>query len=368
MNELIDVYNRLSWMYANDPKFKIYISSDLLFDESDPCNLPYQENYINFKSSNIEIVPLDDLNNLLKISTNILIYKYKAIIKLLLSKNFHKIEMIDPLYYSLAESNHMKFSYYNLLDKTTKQEYKEISKANFNKFKQVHHDKNESYIFVTGPSFSRYKEINLNKNSIKIVCNTIIKDTEFLDHIGGPDIITFADPAFHFSSNLYASEFRHLVLSTVQKYNCYIAVPQATVPLMLTHYPRLKNRIIGLSFNQCINIPDETNLAVKPSGSIITFIMIPLASAISSKVYIIGADGRGKKENYFWKHNEKVQLTSLMDSVYNTHPSFFRDRSYSGHYKEHCKYFEQLLRFGESKGTKYSSLTHSYIPALIKRS
>lgn len=261
----------------------------------------------------------------------------------------------------------MKFGFYNMLDKNEKAWYRSLSAANFRRFSLENADKKAAYIFVTGPSYNNYRKFSYEENSLKIVCNTIVKDEEFLDFIGGPDIIAFADPAFHFSTNLYAREFRELVMKNVKKYNSFILVPQATVPLMVLNYPEIKNNIIGLSRSGRMTIPSDEDLSSKPTGSIITFMMIPFASHFAREVYIIGADGRQKKENYFWKHNEKVQLTALMEAVYTTHPSFFRDRNYSNHYQEHCDYFEDLLKYGENKNVKYFSLTDSFIPALKKR-
>jgi hypothetical protein len=193
-------------------------------------------------------------------------------------------------------------------------------------------------------------------------------DTEFLEYVGGADIIAFADPVFHFSSNSYACEFRRLVLNTVEKYGSYIAVPQSTVPLLVGNYPQLKSKIIGLRRSKKAVFPTENNLSVKPSGSIITFIMISLASSLAKEIYILGADGRGKNESYFWKHNEKVQLTELIESVFRSHPSFFRDRDYEDQYEEHCSYIEEIIINGELElNRKYYSLTESFIPALKNR-
>jgi hypothetical protein len=156
-------------------------------------------------------------------------------------------------------------------------------------------------------------------------------------------------------------------MNTIEKYGSFIAVPASTVPLMLGNYPQLKDKIIGLRSSQTIAFPTEANLAVKPSGSIITFIMLPLATSLAEEIYVLGADGRGTNENYFWKHNEKVQLEELMESVFVTHPSFFRDRDYADHYQQHCDYIEELITRGEAEGKRYYSLTESFIPALKSR-
>jgi len=363
---LTEILNRLSWTYPNDHKLSVYVPTDLKVNFNNNLDLKYQHPY--FKNiSNIQFIDPQYIDYYTNISEKILVHQKKYQYDLFFTKNFSEVIMIDPFYFSVEESNHMKFGYYNMLNNDEKAWYKSLSEANFEKFRSNKIDKHKAYIFVTGPSYNNYKRFNYEKNSLKIVCNTIVKDEEFLDFIGGPDIIAFADPAFHFSTNLYAKEFRDLVFKNVKKYNSFVLVPQATVPLLILNYPEIKNNIIGLSRSSEITIPSGGNLHTKPTGSIITFMMIPFASCFAKQIYIVGADGRQKKENYFWKHNDKVQLTSLMESVYTTHPSFFRDRNYSSHYREHCDYFEELLKYGESKNINYYSLTNSFIPALQKR-
>jgi hypothetical protein len=99
-----------------------------------------------------------------------------------------------------------------------------------------------------------------------------------------------------------------------------------------------------------------------------TLYMLPVASAIAEEVYVIGADGREKNEHYFWKHHETTQYGDLLSSVRDAHPSFFRDRNYNAYYEEHCRTIEELMRYGESHGVRYHSLTPSRIPALANRS
>ena len=115
------------------------------------------------------------------------------------------------------------------------------------------------------------------------------------------------------------------------------------------------------------NFPTCDNFYVKASDNILTLFMLPIASAVAEKIQIIGSDGRQKNENYFWKHSSSAQFDELMQTVFDTHPSFFRDRVYTNYYEVHCKILNNLIEYGESLGKNYISLTQSYIPALEKR-
>ncbi len=367
--EFANCINKFAWSFPEDSGIEIEchfdeekVNKEIEFDGF----LKNQKKYF-FGNKNIKLISSQLDWKSLKNATTIAVHKKRSRYSLKLLPFLWKVRIVDENYYALSEGNFWKFGYYDLLSGGEKEFYQKISSDNFRQFVEANKHKKEAYVFLTGPSFSSYPKFKFSVNSYKIVCNTIIKDTEFLDYIGGPDVITFADPVFHFSSCNYAHKFREMVIKTVNKFDCYIAVPAATVPLLIGNYPEIKSRIIGLRRSEKISFPSSDAMFVKPSGSIITFIMLPLATSLAEKVYILGADGRGKSENYFWKHNNKVQLENLKESVFTTHPSFFRDRDYADHYKEHCDYLEEVIKKGENEGTNYYSLTESFIPALKDR-
>lgn len=369
LEQFANTINKFAWAFPEQSEIKIRFSLDPSID-IDIINISsFLENQgLYFKNNiNIEKIAIKEEEKYLSNSSLIAVHDKNCRYSWSLLPYLSKVKIIDPKYYSLKEGNFWKFGYYDLLTKEEKQSFQSLSIQNFVEFKCKNRHKVKTNIFVTGPSFSSYTDYNFGTDSINIVCNTIVKDTEFLEYIGGPNIITFADPVFHFSSCDYAHEFRRLVMETVKKYDSYIAVPASTIPLLIGNYPELKHRIIGLRRAEQMVFPNENFLGAKPSGSIITFLMLPLASSLTNEVYVLGADGRGNSENYFWKHNEKVQLEELKSSVFLTHPSFFRDRDYVDHYEKHCKYVEEIINIGEGLGKKYFSLTKSHVPAFSKR-
>ena len=88
---------------------------------------------------------------------------------------------------------------------------------------------------------------------------------------------------------------------------------------------------------------------------------------MTDEINIIGADGRNPDEKYFWQHSQSAQFGNLMNTVFEIHPSFFRDRDYKDYYDEHCNFLNDLIEYGEKQGKKYLSITSSFIPALKKR-
>lgn len=211
--------------------------------------------------------------------------------------------------------------------------------------------------------------MNFNYNDgVAIVCNSMVKNQELLEYLK-PKLLSFADPVLYFSSNKYTAEFMNKMLETVEKFNCYIVIPENNMPLLLTHYPQLAPYVIGLEARNTkeYNFPTVTDFFVKGSSNILTLYMLPIASAFANEIYIIGADGRQKSDKYFWKHNSASQFNDLMEAVFETHPSFFRDRIYTDYYDEHCEFMKNLIEYGEKCGKRYYTLTPSYIPILQNR-
>ncbi len=363
--ELLEIINKLAWAfpYKKDLAIEIFVDADLLNTSfASTNNLINQRNYYQKNISHFKLV--DKYNS----SRDLLLYT-KA--KALLSTNpfkLYKTEIFDKEYFSTVEGGFLQNAYCQTIDKETKLRLDELSLANFKKMLDKNKNKNKAYCFVTGPSFDRYKEFRYEENSFKVICNSTVKNDEFLEYIGKPDLLVFADPVFHFSPSEYSSLFRDYVLKVFTKYKCFIVIPDKTVPLMLAHYPELNNYIIGMKAKkEKFNFPTVNDFYIRSSANILTLYMLPIASSVSKEINILGADGRDPDEKYFWKHSSLAQFDDLMQTVFETHPSFFRDRDYKDYYRKHCDFLNNLIEYGESKGKKYISLTNSHIPALNKR-
>ena len=99
-----------------------------------------------------------------------------------------------------------------------------------------------------------------------------------------------------------------------------------------------------------------------------TTLMLPIALMLADDVSIAGSDGREPNETYFWKHNKQLQYSDdLMQTVFDAHPAFFRDRDYADYYEQVCDDLEALIQFGESHNKVVRAATPSWIPALRAR-
>lgn len=302
----------------------------------------------------------------------LLVNSIKHLLNIRSSKNLARIRIVDKNYFSHVESSNLQSILFETLDSNQKKNLSDLTKSNFIRLTNFIKETNfeSSSCFVTGPSFDTYTDFDfVNLNTFKIVCNSIVKNANFMEYIGGVHLLTFADSVFHFGPSKYAAEFRKNVIQSFNKHKFFIVVPENVVALLLSHYPEIEDYIIGIPYvnNRDFNFPEENQFWVKDNGNILSNYMVPLASIASDTIYIFGADGRSPDEKYFWKHSANAQFNSLMNTVFESHPSFFRDRSYVDYYQAHCDSLEGLIQFGERKGKKYFALTESYIPALKNR-
>jgi hypothetical protein len=395
---LADLVNRASW-YLPQSEFSqvevsIPVSKEFLSADLKTLVPPASQfNYIG-RSNNIHLVDqrVVDLSQ----ADVILLWNKTSMLEPRILRHLATVSVVDPLFYGTVEGTMARKMYSRTLDSRQKERFSALSKANYRSLLGTAAGCKEGYVFGTGPTIERAEEFNYDLG-FKVVCNTIVKNKTLLRHIQ-PQLLAFIDPVFFFSPCRYAAEFRRMVLDTVREFHCYIMVPDYNVPLLMAHYPELESYIIGMpvpdiwdmslwelvgmalrrpgkmewtdkiaGHKDKYNFPSESKFYVAASTSILTQFMLPIVSSFCEKIYVIGADGRKPDENYYWTHSSASQLGDLMQTIFDTHPSFFRDALYVDQYEEYCAFFEGLVEYGESLGKRYYSLTPSYIPALTKR-
>jgi hypothetical protein len=186
-----------------------------------------------------------------------------------------------------------------------------------------------------------------------------------------PQILTFSDPAYHFGVSQYANMFRQEAAAALKNHPEMICiVPERYLPLITADFgPEMEERLIGVPVveQKTFNFPSVDQFFTRFTGNILTQLMIPIASRLSKKVIIYGADGRTPSDQGFWQHAPTAQINSLMSTIYESHPALTRDEQVEEYYRIHCNSLESLLTEGETIGIKYHSETPSFIPALSKR-
>jgi hypothetical protein len=229
-------------------------------------------------------------------------------------------------------------------------------------------DGGTALVLGTGPSASELDDASIARADVRIMCNSAVLNDELVDRMR-PSAICFGDPVFHFGPSTYAAAFRRDLLRTVERTGALVVIPANFLQLLLGHHPELYDRAVGLSNDgDEWQWPTPDRPQVKPSGNVLTEMMMPVGLALADTVLIAGCDGRAKQENYFWKHNPAVQYdATLMGTVFEAHPSFFQGRSYADYYDRHCQRLADFCAAAEAKGKSFEGVTRSYIPALLER-
>ncbi|MFC1983974.1 hypothetical protein ACFLVO_03065 [Chloroflexota bacterium] len=394
---LADLVNRISWYLPQSSFSKVEVSIPVdtkLLNTNLKSLVPpsSQLSYIG-QPSNIRLIDHCAVN--LSQADAIMLWDKRTMFEPRILWRLPKVNVVDPWFYSELESAANRRLYFQTIESQQKEWFSQLSKKNYQVLLDVVAGCKRGYVFGTGPSLDRAMEFDY-RGGFRVVCNSIVKNKALLQHIK-PQLLTFADPVSHFSPSRYATEFRRMMLETVADFQCFIMVPDYNVPLLLAHYPELENRIIGMpipaildmSLHEIIgmvlrhptkiplltkipghketwNFPTSRKFYVRVAPSVMPSFMLPVVSSVCEDIYVIGADGRKPDEKYL-AHSSSSQFGDLMQTAFDTHPSFFRDALYADQYRAYYKYFEELLHYGESLGKRYYALTPSYIPALAKR-
>jgi hypothetical protein len=363
LEEAADLYNRLNW-YFRGHRGAIYLPTTISEQALRGAvqNLEHQPAYVD-DSNTIRCVDPNETERHLDEADAILVWKASALRSVSVLRRLNRTFVVDPSYYSTTECE----TFLRVVDEARD----DLGTANTERFARIEEqfgDVGQSIVFATGPSLDRVLDVELPDRPLKVICNSIVRSDELLEHIQ-PDILTFADPVFHLGPSTYAAQFRRDAVEAIQKYDCWCFVPEPGDVLLRSHHPEIAERIIGMPVDADVSnhFPSSEALFVGGTSNIMTLLMLPIASALTRDVAIIGADGREESDSYFWKHSSIAQYEGLMVSAVETHPSFFRDRVYTDYYEQHVETLREQIEQGEARDCRYASLTPSHIPVLSER-
>jgi hypothetical protein len=229
-------------------------------------------------------------------------------------------------------------------------------------------DNDKAFILTTGPS-ALTVDFGSIEADLRITCNSAVRDIDRIKELD-PSIIACTDPVFHFGPSRYAAEFRRDLLRAVDEVDAVVLAGHDCAPHLLGLMPSLADRLVVMptQLGGPWRIPNDRNPTVRVGQSVLVNLMLPVAMMLCDEVAIAGADGRRPEETYFWKHNQQLQYSDeLMQTAFDAHPAFFRDRDYADYYDIYCDQLEELMTTGESSGKTITAAAASWIPALRKR-
>lgn len=102
-------------------------------------------------------------------------------------------------------------------------------------------------------------------------------------------------------------------------------------------------------------------------GNVMTALLLPVAATWYKKVILLGFDGKGKTQGYYWKHQDLFQYTELLPTVKAQDPGFFQTVDFDKYSRDHEKDLSALLDAAEAKGVTIKSANASSSAAIQKR-
>lgn len=225
-----------------------------------------------------------------------------------------------------------------------------------------------AFILATGPS-ALDVDLGSITADVRITCNSAVRDLDRIREFR-PSIIACTDPVFHFGPSRYSAQFRRDLVRAVEETQAFVLSGHDYAGPLLGLAPELRDRLIVLPTQQGgpWRWPTRRNPTVRLATSVLTNLMLPVAMMLADRIEIAGADGRQPSENYFWKHNPALQYSGeLMETVFDSHPAFFRDRDYGDYYDQHCADIEALIQVAERSSKTVAGAAPSWIPALRAR-
>ena len=240
------------------------------------------------------------------------------------------------------------------------------SKIQFHKYLRKIPKFSRSYIFGTGPSLDQAFQYDFS-DGYRIVCNTIVKNLELLDHIK-PHFIVAADPIHHFENNLHAHKFLLDLKFVLEKFDILLLTVDDYYPYLKYYYPSIAERTVPLNNDvNKISLNMKSELSYTNLHNILNSLLLPLGSSLANEIYLLGFDGRSTEDVLFWKNSMNNSYSRLKPCIQLAHPAFFKLMNFEEYAKVQSDSAELLMTMGEKIGKKYFCINETNIPSLKTR-
>lgn len=363
LSALADLLERTAWYLASLAPNKIIIPVDSSLN-IDSCD-----------TTHVTITYASPLQQLEK-SDLILVWDAEAATSEGLAKFTSKSYCVDPHTIPAVEVRNYRALALNCSNGEALTQLTEHSKRNFAELQKRCSQHSLTTLLGNGPSISQAMSMDLSSSN-NLICNSAVKNEKLLAYVN-PKAIVFDDPVFYSGYKEYTRYFVLDLITACEKHDCFCITSFDSALLLLTHWPKLAEYIIAIpvvrnqstswsKYQKIFNTPSLEHFYVNDSWNILSLLLLPIATSISKKIELIGFDGREPKEDYYWKHNETVQYSELMQEVIDSHPAFFNNVDHQEYYVRHCQSIEAMMSHYESHGVSLLSRTFSHVPALAKR-
>lgn len=232
---------------------------------------------------------------------------------------------------------------------------------------------NHVFIFGTGTSLKEAIKRDWS-DGIRIVCNTIVRDPKLWKHIN-PHAIVAGDGIYHFGASEYAKAFREdLKLRLQDSPETVFIYPAFFDGIVRRELAGLNNRLIPIPSGSIkgFNYDLISRYELPDLGNVLSLLLLPIAIAVSRRIYLWGFDGRAPSDKGFWANSASHSYPEHMESLRRDYPAFFDHFVPSANPMAYVRAVHgDQLRFNleemEGLGYQIMILHDSYTEALMKR-
>lgn len=239
----------------------------------------------------------------------------------------------------------------------------ELISLNHKKFEKILSGKRskKAYVFGSGPSLSQYKKYDYS-DSVSIICNSIIFDKEFVEHVN-PDVLIFADAVYFCGPSYYSYYFRYSLRELFRRKKIIIIVPLLIYNMLIACMPELEEYMIGIPLHASLEFDLKKEFMLPKLIHVAPMVIIPLASYLSNQIFLLGFDGRKDSSEIddHWRYYKVIDEEWMVKNLRLVHPGFFK-RTWEAEYERYCSLMKTAVECARNLGCSFHCLETSNIP------
>ncbi|HMF70259.1 MAG TPA: hypothetical protein VK616_02230, partial [Flavitalea sp.] len=229
-----------------------------------------------------------------------------------------------------------------------------------------------SLILGTGPSLIKARQLT-HLDCYKIACNTIVKDHKLWTQLKLHFLVA-GDAIYHFGHNQYAASFRRDLKLCLKLHEVLFLYPALYHPFIKVEFQEFSHLLVPVPEGDSDQLNNDllNNFYLPVLGNVLNLLLLPLATSLTKKNYLLGFDGRAPQDILFWSNSSDHSYAEHIPDIQKKHPRFF---DYFIDNKNPFKYVNSVhgdvldnnLTLLEKQGYEFIVLAPSYTNTFQKR-
>ena len=199
------------------------------------------------------------------------------------------------------------------------------AKRNFSVLFKLLTSQRTNYINLlgTGPFLDGIDNLDFT-GSISIGANTIIKNLPTLD-IANLKVLVAGDALYHFSFTRHAEKFREDLRVALTQFEIYFIYPAVFDCFVRREFQGFHHRLIPIPIGKHSSILNNlrVNFSLPSLPNVLGLLLLPLATNFSTRIRLLGFDGRSPFDSGFWSNSAKHSYPELISEMQMEYPAFY---------------------------------------------